>query len=124
MNLETTTAVYAGNVRLSYGMIIAVFAFLSSWMLTVSLTCPGQEGTSQSVKSFMALRVKQLVSLLMYGVFAAALGSFFGRLIYWYSHYESYDGITGAFSSSTKPGWCWDLLLQQCSHPSIWAGNS
>lgn len=51
-------------------------------MLTVSLTCPGQEGASQSVKSFMALRVKQLVSLLMYGVFAAALGSFFGRLIY------------------------------------------
>lgn len=99
MNLETTTAVYAGNVRLSYGMIIAVFAFLSSWMLTVSLACPGQEGASQSVKSFMALRVKQLVSLLMYGVFAAALGSFFGRLIYWYSHYESYDGITGAFSS-------------------------
>ncbi|MBP1585868.1 MAG: hypothetical protein ILP17_09275 [Lachnospiraceae bacterium] len=99
MNLETTTAIYAGNVRLSYGMIIAVFAFLSSWMLTVSLAGPGGEGDSQTIKGLVACRLKQLVALLMYGVFAAALASFFGRLIYWYSHYESYDGITGAFSS-------------------------
>ncbi len=99
MNLETTTAVYAGNVRISYGMIIAVFAFLSSWMLTFSLACSAEKNRPDQIRDMVSLQLKRTVSLLMYGVFAAALSAFFGRLIYWYSHYEVYDGISGAFSS-------------------------
>ncbi len=84
------TAVYAGSMRISYGVIIVTLAFAASCLMTFSLALSGKEKAS--------VRVRQIVSLIMYAGFAGLLAAFFGRCIYWYSHFESYDGLSGALS--------------------------
>ena len=90
MNLETVTAVYSGNLRIGYGIIIAVTAFISSWFMTCSLACAGKEDASK--------RARRFVSLVIYAFSSLVLAAFFGRLIHWYSHYEIYESFSGAFA--------------------------
>ena len=92
MNLETVTAVYSGNLRIGYGIIIAVLAFISSWFMTCSLACSGKEDGCS--------RARRFVSLLIYALFSLVLAAFFGRLIHWYSHYETYESFSKAFVSA------------------------
>ena len=89
MNLDTVTAIYAGNMRIGYGIIIAVLSFASSWFMSCCLACAGKAENSQ--------RMRRIVSLLAYAVSAVPLAAFFGRLIHWYSHYETYESFAGAF---------------------------
>ena len=84
------TAVYAGYLRIGYGVIIVTLAFASSWFFTFSLALPGKEN--------ITVRLKETVSLLMYAGFAGVLSAFLGRIVHWYSHHESYDGLASAFS--------------------------
>jgi hypothetical protein len=91
MNLETVTAVYSGNMRIGYGIIIAVLSFVSSWFMTCSLACAGKEDRSK--------RVRRFASLVIYALLSFVLAAFFGRLIHWYSHYETYEDISKAFVS-------------------------
>ena len=92
MNLETVTAVYAGNMRIGYGIIIAVLAFAASWFMTCSLACRGKEEFSQ--------RARRMAALVIYAFSSLVLAAFFGRLIHWYSHYESYESFSKAFASA------------------------
>jgi len=52
MNLETVTAVYSGNLRIGYGIIIAVMSFISSWCMTYCLACAGKEEFGNFSKSY------------------------------------------------------------------------
>ena len=90
MNLDTVTAVYAGNVRIGYGIIIAALSFISSWFMTCSLACTGKEERS--------VKVRRSASLVIYAASSLVPALFFGRLIHWYSHYETYEGLSGAFA--------------------------
>ena len=90
MNLETVTAIYSGDLRIGYGIIIAAMAFISSWFMTCSLACAGKEEIKK--------RAKRFASLAVYAGFSLILAGFFGRLIHWYSHYESYESISKAFA--------------------------
>ena len=91
MNLETVTAVYSGNLRIGYGIIIAVMSFISSWCLTCCIACAG--------KGELKKRVRRIASLVIYALSSVILAGFFGRLIHWYSHYESYESFSKAFVS-------------------------
>ncbi len=96
MNLETTTAIYAGNVSIGYGVLIAVTSMISSWLITFSLvTAPGKRSQDK------AGSVRKIVALLLYLPLFAIWGGAFGRLVHWYSHYETYNGIWNAFRSFT-----------------------
>ena len=90
MNLETVTAIYSGNMRIGYGIIIAVLAFISSWFMTCSLACGGKEEST--------VRVRRFAALVVYAFLSLVLAAFFGRLIHWYSHYESYGSFSKAFA--------------------------
>lgn len=90
MNLDTVTAVYAGNVRIGYGIIIAALSFISSWFMTCNLACTGKE--ERSVKA------RRSASLVIYAASSLVSALFFGRFIHWYSHYETYEGLSGAFA--------------------------
>ena len=91
MNLETVTAVYSGDLRIGYGIIIAVLSFISSWCMTCCLACAG--------KAELKKRVRRVASLVIYALSSVILAGFFGRLIHWYSHYESYESFSKAFES-------------------------
>lgn len=91
MNLETVTAVYSGNLRIGYGIIIAVMSFISSWCMTYCLACAGKEEFWK--------RAKRFVLLVIYALSSVILAGFFGRLIHWYSHYESYESFSKAFEN-------------------------
>ena len=91
MNLETVTAVYSGDLRIGYGIIIAVLSFISSWCMTCCLACAG--------KAELKKRVRRAASLVIYALSSVILAGFFGRLIHWYSHYESYESFSKAFES-------------------------
>ena len=84
MNLETVTAVYAGNTRIGYGAIIAVLSYISSWCLICSLAGAGKKGEDAGKTEIL----KNALALLMYLVFAPVLALTFGRAVYWYSHHE------------------------------------
>ncbi|MCR5619421.1 MAG: hypothetical protein K6F65_04915 [Lachnospiraceae bacterium] len=90
MNLETVTAIYSGNMRIGYGIIIAVLAYISSWFMTCSLACAGKKERPNRARCFASLTV--------YAAASPALAAFFGRLIHWYSHYESYGSFSKAFA--------------------------
>ena len=90
MNLETVTAIYSGDLRIGYGIIIAAMSFISSWCMTYCLACAGKEGFKK--------RARRIASLVIYALMALVLAGFFGRLIQWYSHYESYESISKAFA--------------------------
>ncbi len=90
MNLETVTAIYSGDLRIGYGIIIAAMSFISSWCMTYCLACAGKEGFKK--------RARRIASLVIYALMALVLAGFFGRLIHWYSHYESYESISKAFA--------------------------
>ncbi len=96
MNLETTTAIYAGNASIGYGALIAVTSLISSWLITFSLvTAPGKKAADK------AGTVRKIIALLLYLPLFAIWGGAFGRLVHWYSHYETYKGIWNAFRSFT-----------------------
>lgn len=90
MNLETVTAVYSGSVRIGYGVIILVLAFVSSFLQTCCLVC--------AEKKDLRVRIRKIAALVVYASSSAAFALFFGRLIHWYSHYESYGSFSGAFT--------------------------
>lgn len=92
MNLETLTAIYAGNVSIGYGALIASVAALSSWLITFSLVT-STEGEEVSVSR----NVRRIVSLVLYLLLFVLLGGAFGRLIQWYSHFEVYGSFGNAF---------------------------
>ena len=91
MNIQTVTAVYAGYLRIGYGVIIVTLSFAASWLMTFSLAVSGKEKIS--------VRLQKIVSLIMYAGFSGVFAAFLGRLVHWYSHHESYDGLASAMSS-------------------------
>ena len=94
MNLETLTAIYAGNVSIGYGTLIVSIALISSWLITLSLvTAPEKDGSDKT----RALR--RIIAIIAYLPFCAIWGGAFGRLVHWYSHFETYSGIGNAFRS-------------------------
>ena len=96
MNLETTTAIYAGNVSIGYGVLIAAMSLISSWLITFSLvTAPGKKAPDKKSAA------RKLIGLILYLPLFAIWGGAFGRLIHWYSHYETYKGVWNAFRSIT-----------------------
>ncbi len=90
MNTLTTTAVYAGKIHISYGLMICIAALFASWMLTCAL--------AYSKELRQVERVGTAFGLILYLPLEILAGAGLGRFIYWYSHFESYSGLAGAFS--------------------------